>query len=145
MTGHRGIALVLALVVVLLGGAVLVSALLWAGSELRSGRAWSDAAAAEARLQVAVAEVLADRSLWNRLRPGESMARTVGSEPADSTNVIAIRLGDSLGLVSGESWGLRTRTGVGMLVRLTADTAGDSTGIRAQPWRDRAWISLLPP
>lgn len=146
MSSRRGVALLLALVVVVLGGAVLVGALLWTGAELRAGRSWSELTTAEAALQSALTEVLVDRSVWASLRTGEAaLARSAGPGPSDSTRVLAMRLGDSLGYLSGQAWGSGAQSGVGLLVRLVADSSEGSTRTRAIPWGDRAWISLLPP
>lgn len=146
MNRRRGVALLLALVVVVLGGAVLVGALLWTGAELRAGRSWSDLATTEAGLQSALTDVLVDRSVWASLRTGDTaLARWSGPEPSDSTRVLARRLGDSLGYLRGQVWGRGAQSGVGLLVRLVADSSEGSLGIRAMPWGGRAWISLLPP
>jgi hypothetical protein len=143
---RRGVALLLALLAVVLGGAVLMAALAWTTAEVRGGRSWSDLAAAEAGLQAALTDVVVDRSLWGAIRPGETaLARVTGPGPSDSTRVLAMRLGDSLGFISGQVWGPGTGSAAGLLVRLVADSTGDSTRVQAMPWGDRAWISLLPP
>jgi hypothetical protein len=136
----------MALLAVVLGGAVLMGALVWTGAELGSGRMWSDLAAVEARQQAALTDVLVDRSFWGALRPGETaVVRTAGPGPSDSASVMALRLGDSLGFVSGQAWGPGARSGVGLLVRLVADSSPDPSRVHAVPAGDRAWISLLPP
>jgi hypothetical protein len=62
MMNRRGVALLLALVVIVLAGAVLVAAFSWTRLELRAGRGWSDLAGAEAASQAILATALTDRS-----------------------------------------------------------------------------------
>ena len=149
MTSRRGLALLLALVVIVLGGAVLVAAFGWTRLELQAGRGWSDLAGAEAASQAGLATAMTDRSVWLGLGTGQSRwlaSEAVGS--AESTRVSASRLSDSLALLSSVGWRGKAWSGVTLLVRLQPDSVWDSAlggpPLSAVPVRDRAWISLLP-
>lgn len=149
MINRRGVALLLALMVIVLAGAVLVAAFGWTRVELRAGRGWSDLAGAEAASQSGLAAAMTDRSAWAGLGAGQSRSLAslvVGT--AESTRVVASRLGDSLALISSEGWHGQAWSGVMLLVRLRPDSVPDSTTgspwLLAVPVRDRAWISLLP-
>jgi hypothetical protein len=149
MMNRRGVALLLALVVIVLAGAVLVAAFSWTRLELRAGRGWSDLAGAEAASQASLATAMTDRSAWVGLGSGQSRWLTslpIGS--AESTRVTASRLGDSLALLSAEGWHGGAWSAAMLLVRLRPDSLPDSVSssplLSAVPVRDRAWISLLP-
>ena len=149
MMNRRGVALLLALVVIVLAGAVLVAAFSWTRLELRAGRGWSDLAGAEGASQASLAAAMTDRSAWVGLGTGQSRwltSLTVGS--AESTRVEASRLGDSLALLSAEGWHGGAWSAVMLLVRLRPDSVPDSATagplLSAVPVHDRAWISLLP-
>jgi hypothetical protein len=62
VTRRQGIALLLALVVILAGGAAATAGLSWAALQLRSGRAFGDAAAASVGVEALAADWLRDGS-----------------------------------------------------------------------------------
>jgi hypothetical protein len=114
--------LLLALLVIVAGGAVTAAVLGWAGLQLRSGRAWRDAATASANSEALAAEWL-----------DGGLAAAVRTWP----------IGDSL-LLARVPWSAPgVATSLELLVRRAAPDSGATGNIWAEPAPPRGF--LRPP
>jgi len=124
---RKGIALLVALITVLLGGLIVTVATMVAATEIRAGTSWSEQQAAAATGASALANRIPDlESAWDSLDPGETHS-------VDDT-VSMTRLGDSTVLISVAA---RSRLGEDSYA-LTARVVLDSGGVH------RLRVPILP-